>query len=137
MLLPPEKDHRPACVPQKSWVFGVGLDQMGEPIDDRLQVGHKGRRSFKIYGGPHPMFLGKDFVVRSPIKVMKQSYYKCLVSSDEKSPCFEAISFGDADLSQLQKGDIFSAIYKPSINNWAGMKSIQLRIIDIEKKEAC
>jgi len=81
-------------------------------------------------GNPRPVFASRDLKLKSKPKALRGSSFK-LWLTDGKVTC-EALGsrFSDIDISHLDTS--FSIVYSPSINDWQGINTIQLKLKDLK-----
>ena len=93
-------------------------------------------------GNPKPVFAQKDVSIRFAKLVGERKNVLKLKLADQNGFAIDAVYFGDMDHIRSQLGDDFennkmiqskkiSALYFPDINEYNGIRSIQLRILDI------
>jgi single-stranded-DNA-specific exonuclease len=88
-------------------------------------------------GNPEPIFCSRGLRLTRPLRVLKGEHIKFQVTDGNKN--FEAIGFGmarDGDIElALRNYPAFDMAYTVSLNNWQGVKAIQLKIEDIKPSE--
>ena len=85
---------------------------------------------FEPYGqaNPKPLFTTREKLPISDIKILRQNTLKLILKKDERE--YDAIGFGMADLSS-QISDTAKIAFHPTVNQWQGVKRIQLELKDI------
>lgn len=78
---------------------------------------------------PQPVLSSSNLIVRDAPRRIGRGGFKMLVAGNGIT-C-EAVSFGRSELPKPRAGDNIDIAYCPSINNWQGLKSIQLELKDI------
>jgi len=81
-------------------------------------------------GNPRPLFVSKNVTVKQSPKAIGRRGIKTWVT-DGKVTC-EALIFRSGDMSGITRESIVNLAYTPSINEWAGLRSIQLNLEDIK-----
>ncbi|MFH1837603.1 MAG: single-stranded-DNA-specific exonuclease RecJ [Candidatus Omnitrophota bacterium] len=81
-------------------------------------------------GNEEPLFCTGGIMVKNQPKDIGSSGFKFLVIYGNQT-C-EAITFRKNQVTRPVKGDIIDLVYTPSINQWAGVETIQLNIRDLE-----
>jgi len=78
---------------------------------------------------PRPVFVSRDLKLKGRPRILRSNTFK-LWLTDEKVTC-EAIGsrFDDLDISSITDG--VSIVYSPSMNEWQGISTIQLKLKDI------
>jgi len=79
---------------------------------------------------PRPVFSSRNLIVKDGPRQIGKKGFKMWVT-DSKITC-EAVSFGKGNLDLPQTGSGVDLAYMPSINNWQGLQSIQLELLDIK-----
>jgi single-stranded-DNA-specific exonuclease len=79
---------------------------------------------------PKPLLASRHLVVKDGPRQIGKSGFKMLVG-DGKIIC-EAVSFGRNSLDVPNPGQEVDIAYIPSINDWQGIRSVQLEIKDIQ-----
>ncbi len=81
-------------------------------------------------GNPRPVFASRDLRAKDRPRTLRGNGFKIWLT-DGKVTC-EALGskFNDIDISD--KSDGFSVVYSPSINNWQGINTIQLKLKDLQ-----
>jgi len=81
-------------------------------------------------GNPRPVFASRDLQLKGRPRILRGSGFKMWVT-DSKVTC-EAMGskFADLDISHINDG--ISIVYSPSINDWQGINTIQLKLKDIQ-----
>lgn len=82
------------------------------------------------FANPRPLLCSRNLKLKSEPVVFGKNHLKMWVT-DGKANC-EVIGFRKGELYPLvATGENFDLAYRPSINNWQGMSSIQLEIEDL------
>ena len=76
------------------------------------------------------MLASTGLTVKDGPRQIGKNGFKIWVT-DERITC-EAISFGRGSLEAPKRGSEVSLAYVPSINDWQGVRSIQLELKDIK-----
>ena len=84
-------------------------------------------------GNPQPLFISKEIIVKHTPQLIGKRGSKIWVT-DGKVTC-EAVIFGEGNLSGISRESIVNLAYTPSINEWRGVRSIQLRLEDIKNTD--
>ena len=81
-------------------------------------------------GNPRPVFASRDLRAKDRPKTLRGNSFKIWLT-DGKTTC-EALGskFNDIDVSDISNG--FSVVYSPSINDWQGIHTIQLKLKDLQ-----
>jgi len=79
---------------------------------------------------PRPVLASKDLIVKDGPRQIGKNGFKIWVT-DGRITC-EAVSFGKSNLTVPAMGDNINLAYIPSINDWQGVRSIQLELKDIQ-----
>ena len=79
---------------------------------------------------PRPVFASRNLVVKDSPRRIGKNGFKMWVT-DNRITC-EAISFGKNNLHVPKIGARHDLAYTPSINDWQGLQSIQLELLDIK-----
>ncbi len=79
---------------------------------------------------PRPVLASRNVVVRDSPRTVGRGGFKMWVTDNDVT-C-EAVSFGKSNLTRPEIGDRVDLVYTPSMNNWQGVKSIQLEVHDIK-----
>ncbi|MBU4304831.1 MAG: single-stranded-DNA-specific exonuclease RecJ [Candidatus Omnitrophica bacterium] len=79
---------------------------------------------------PRPVFASRDLKLKGRPRLLRGNTFKLWIT-DGKVTC-EALagSFSDIDISNINDG--FSITYSPSMNDWQGISTIQLKLKDIK-----
>lgn len=84
---------------------------------------------------PQPIFVSYGLELKSNTSIVARNHLKFWVT-DEQLTC-EAIGYNKAGaFPRLLKGQRIDLVYSPSINNWQGNSSIQLKIEDLRINSA-
>ena len=82
---------------------------------------------------PQPVFCSSGLEVKSKVYIVGSKHIKFWVT-DGRLTC-EAIGYNKAGVfPELQEGELVDLAYTPSINNWQGNFSIQLKLEDLKIK---
>jgi len=114
-------------------------------IDMRLKPEHitpKLSRDIMLFspfgeGNPEPVFLLENMRIEEVRLVGNGSKHLKLrlAPEDARTKSFDAIGFSLAGtLADLKKGELLDAVFQLSENTWNGSTSIQLKLIDIRRK---
>ncbi|MCK4994885.1 MAG: single-stranded-DNA-specific exonuclease RecJ [Candidatus Omnitrophica bacterium] len=81
-------------------------------------------------GNPRPVFASRDLKAKDRPKTLRGNSFKIWLT-DGKVTC-EALGskFTDIDITDINSG--FSVVYSPSINDWQGINTIQLKLKDLQ-----
>jgi len=79
---------------------------------------------------PKPVLASMKLIVKDGPRAIGKNGFKIWVT-DNKKTC-EAVSFGRGNLEAPKLGSEVSLAYVPSINDWQGVRSIQLELKDIK-----
>ncbi len=79
---------------------------------------------------PRPILASRNLIVKDGPRQIGKSGFKIWVT-DNRVTC-EAISFGRDNLDIPKTGSSVDIAYTPSINNWQGVQSIQLELLDVK-----
>lgn len=103
----------------------VPLGDLGENVISELE-------SLAPFGSdnPKPVLASTRLVVKDGPRQIGKNGFKIWVT-DSKITC-EAVSFGKGNLEAPKIGSEVSLAYTPSINDWQGVRSIQLELKDIK-----
>jgi single-stranded-DNA-specific exonuclease len=82
-------------------------------------------------GNPQPAFVSRNCTVFNP-RILKEKHLKFSVEQDDAR--FDCIAFGQSEKFDSCTGHI-DILYRPSINEWRGHKSVQLQIVDFKALE--
>jgi single-stranded-DNA-specific exonuclease len=86
-------------------------------------------------GNPNPVFASQRVLaVPGSARVVGQNHLKLrLLSDDETGPVLDTIGFGLADyLPQINEGQPFDVCYTVEMNEYRGMRTVQLRLLDVK-----
>lgn len=78
---------------------------------------------------PEPVLSSRDLIVKDGPRRIGKNGFKIWVTNNTVT-C-EAVSFGRGDLEMPKTGSRVDLAYAPSINDWQGVRSIQLGLKDI------
>ena len=78
---------------------------------------------------PEPLFSSENVEVLS-VRILKDAHLK--MSLFQAGKIIEAIGFNMSE-HPLSKGDVISVAFSPSINEWKGKRTIQLKLKDIKR----
>lgn len=85
-------------------------------------------------GNQEPVFVTENLIVENTRLLGKeQKHLKITFNSDTSDHKLEGIAFGVGDINKLKQGDIVSAAYTITENDWNGNKTLQLKIKDLRK----
>ncbi|MFH1092925.1 MAG: single-stranded-DNA-specific exonuclease RecJ [Candidatus Omnitrophota bacterium] len=103
----------------------VSLDVLSEKLINELEL----CAPFGI-GNPRPVFASRDLRAKDRPRTLRGNGFKIWLT-DGKVTC-EALGskFSDIDISDISSG--FSVVYSPSINDWQGINTIQLKLKDLQ-----
>lgn len=81
-------------------------------------------------GNPRPVFASRDLTAKDRPRTLRGNGFKIWIT-DGKVTC-EALGskFSNIDVSDISHG--FSVVYSPSINDWQGINTIQLKLKDLQ-----
>ena len=79
---------------------------------------------------PRPVLASRGLVVKDAPRQIGKNGFKMWVT-DNRITC-EAVNFGKGSLDCPVAGSTLDLAYMPSINNWQGLQSIQLELLDIK-----
>jgi single-stranded-DNA-specific exonuclease len=85
-------------------------------------------------GNPNPVFAStRVLAVPGSARVVGQNHLKLrLIPAEETGPVLDAIGFGLADyLPQISEGQPFDVCYTVEMNEYRGMRTVQLRLLDV------
>jgi single-stranded-DNA-specific exonuclease len=123
----------------------ISEDLLVPPVEIDIEIGFDQITSnfFNILGqmgpfGPDnlsPLLVTKD-VKASGIKIIKDKHIKFTVTKAGQSNRFEAIAYNMIDIVEvIRNGEPFDIAYSLELNEYMGLKSIQLVVKDIKKEE--
>jgi single-stranded-DNA-specific exonuclease len=101
----------------------IPLDSLSEGIINELD-------SLAPFGtdNPKPVLASNRLVVKDGPRQIGKGGFKMWVT-DNNITC-EAVSFGKSSLEMPKTGSEVDLAYTPSINDWQGVRSIQLELKD-------
>lgn len=79
---------------------------------------------------PRPVLASRNVTVKDGPRHIGKNGFKMWVTDDHIT-C-EAVTFGRGNLEIPAPGSTLDIAYMPSINNWQGLQSIQLELVDIK-----
>ena len=87
-------------------------------------------------GNKRPLFAEKDLKVIQPKIVGKNENVLQCILEDKQGNRMKAVYFGDVKtcLKEMLAGKVTAVTYFPSINEYMGRRSIQLTIVNYQKK---
>ncbi len=80
-------------------------------------------------GNPRPLLASRNLKVGKFIRKKNGNLFCWL---EEEGRYLEAVGFGMAKTIEISPGELVDALYSPRINNWNGIKRIQLNLKDIK-----
>ena len=83
---------------------------------------------------PRPVLASRNLIVKDGPRQIGKSGFKMWVT-DNRITC-EAVSFSKNNLEVPKTGSSVDLAYTPSINDWQGVQSIQLELLDIRSATA-
>ncbi|MDO7873168.1 single-stranded-DNA-specific exonuclease RecJ [Hymenobacter sp. ASUV-10] len=86
-------------------------------------------------GNPNPVFASQRVLaVPGSARVVGQNHLKLrIIPADETGPVLDAIGFGLADyLPQINEGQPFDVCYTVEMNEYRGIRTVQLRLLDVK-----
>ena len=89
-------------------------------------------------GNPKPLFAEKNLKVIQPRIVGKnRNVLKFQVEEDRNGNRMEAVCFGDVQecLQTIEKSSEMSLTYYPSVNEYMGRRSVQITVVNYDKKK--
>ncbi len=103
----------------------VSLSALSKKLIDELELCAPFGR-----GNPRPVFASRDLRAKDRPKTLRGNSFKIWLT-DGKMTC-EALGskFNDIDITDTSNG--FSVVYSPSINDWQGINTIQLKLKDLQ-----
>ena len=103
----------------------VSLSDLGENVIGELDC-------LAPFGpdSPKPVLASKKLIVKDGPRPIGKNGFKIWVT--DKSVTCEAVSFGRGNLEAPKTGSEVDIAYTPSINDWQGVRSIQLELKDIK-----
>ncbi|MBU1044243.1 MAG: single-stranded-DNA-specific exonuclease RecJ [Candidatus Omnitrophica bacterium] len=81
-------------------------------------------------GNTRPLFSSVDLKVKGAPKALRASGFKMWITDGQVTCEALASNFSDIDISHIQDG--FAIVYSPSINDWQGINTIQLKLKDLQ-----
>jgi len=94
-------------------------------------------------GNPRPVFASRNLIVGNFLRKNPEHLFCWLkegchpVDGMGKGTYLEAAGFGMAKTVDLSPGEVVDAAYYPNINDWQGIKRIQLNLKDIKNSGHC
>jgi len=94
-------------------------------------------------GNPRPVFASRNLIVGNFLRKNPEHLFCWLkegchpVDGMGKGTYLEAAGFGMAKTIDLSPGEVVDAAYYPNINDWQGIKRIQLNLKDIKNSGHC
>jgi len=94
-------------------------------------------------GNPRPVFASRNLIVGNFLRKNPEHLFCWLkegchpVDGMGKETYLEAAGFGMAKTIDLSPGEVVDAAYYPNINDWQGIKRIQLNLKDIKNSGHC
>lgn len=128
-----EKINKEASGEADERVFSPKLEiDMDIPLNDLSEEVIGEIESLSPFGpdNPRPILASRKLTVREGPRQIGKSGFKMWVT-DGKITC-EAVSFGRNKLDMPKAGSEVDLAYIPSINDWQGVRSIQLELKDIQ-----
>jgi single-stranded-DNA-specific exonuclease len=127
------KINEEAAKDMQETVFSPKIDiEMDIPLN-ALSEGVIGEiESLSPFGteNPRPVFASRNLIVKDGPRKIGKSGFKIWVT-DGRITC-EAITFGRSKIDAPKTGASVDIAYTPSINEWQGVRSIQLEMHDIQ-----
>jgi len=84
-------------------------------------------------GNPEPVFATREIIVKTNPREIGKNGYKFFAGCGNIT--YEAVSFG-GKVQRPRKDERVDMLYRPGINSWDGIDTIQLNIVDIMKNPA-
>jgi single-stranded-DNA-specific exonuclease len=83
-------------------------------------------------GNPEPVFVSREVTVENIKVIGREGTHLKLILSQAKSPSFDAIAFGMAEVAkEIKRGDKIDIAYTLDENTWNGTTKLQLKVKDI------
>jgi len=103
----------------------VTLNMLGEDVINEID-------SLSPFGpdNPRPVLASRNLIVKDGPRQIGKNGFKMLVT-DNGVTC-EAVSFGRGNIEPPRTGSSVDIAYVPSINDWQGVRSIQLELKDVK-----
>jgi single-stranded-DNA-specific exonuclease len=84
-------------------------------------------------GNPEPIFFTSDCIVRAKKFLGNDHHHVKWTVQDQKNNSIDALGFGMGGL-EINLGDKVDLVFKLHINEWGGKKKVELKVVDICKK---
>lgn len=81
-------------------------------------------------GNPRPVFVSRDLKLKDKPKPLRGNGFKLWLTDGEITCEAMATKFSDIEISDINSR--FSVVYSPSINDWQGINTIQLKLKDLQ-----